>query len=235
MTLDEVMAELKKLGNEQTRKTWLAHGVQGEMFGVKIGDMKAIQKKIKRDQALALELYETGNADAMYFAGLICDPKQMTKKQLQEWANKATWHMLSEYTVAWAAAESRYSHELAIEWIDSKDEKLQSAGWNTYGSLLALVPDEQLDKIEIAALLDRIQKTVHTQGERVKYTMNGFVIAVGTYVPSLNSKAKATGNAMGKVKVNMGNTACKVPDAVMYIEKVEKMNKVGQKRKTVFC
>lgn len=235
MTLNEVMAELKKFGNEQTKKTWLNHGGKGEFFGVKIGDMKTIQKKIKRDQELALELYQTGNSDAMYFAGLICDPKQMTKKQLQDWAKKATWHMVSEYTVAWAAAESKYGRELAMEWIDAKEEQLQAAGWNTYSGVLALVPDEELDIKEIETLLKRIEKTIHTQGERVKYTMNGFVISVGTYVPALNNKAKATGAAIGKVSVDMGGTACKVPDAVTYIKKVEGMGRVGQKRKTVFC
>jgi 3-methyladenine DNA glycosylase AlkD len=235
MTLNEVMTELERLGTEQTKKTWLNHGAKGKFFGVKIGDMKIIQKKIKRDQELALELFETGNSDAMYFAGLICDPKQMTKKQLQDWAKKSTWHMVSEYTVAWAAAESKYGRELAMEWIDAGEEKLQAAGWNTYSGLLALVPDEELDIKEIETLLKQIEKTIHTQGERVKYTMNGFVISVGTYVPALGNKAKATGIAVGKVSVDMGGTSCKVPDAVTYIKKVEGMGRVGKKRKTVFC
>lgn len=235
MTLKEVMTELERLGNEQTRKTWRNHGAGEVIFGVKIGDMKVIQKKIKRDQALALELYKTGNADAMYFAGLICDPKLMTKAQLQDWAEEATWYMHSEYIVAWAASESPFGRELALEWIDSAEEKLQASGWSTYSCLLALKKDEELDLQEIGRLMDRIGKTIHDQGERTKYTMNGFLIAVGTYVSSLSAKAKATAAAVGTVKVNMGNTACKVPDAVTYIEKVEGMGRVGQKRKTVFC
>ncbi len=89
MTLDEVMSELEKLGTEQTRKTWLNHGAKGEIFGVKIGDMKPIQKKIKPNQELASALYNTGNSDAMYFAGLISEPQKMTKKELQDWAKKS--------------------------------------------------------------------------------------------------------------------------------------------------
>lgn len=229
------MTGLEALGSEQTRKTWRNHGAQGTVFGVKIGDMKGIQKKIKRDQALALELYNTGNGDAMYFAGLICDPKQMTKKQLQDWAEKATWYMLSEYTVAWAASESPYGHELAMEWIKAKDEKLQSAGWSTYSCLLALKQDEELDLKEIASLLDKIAATIHSQEERVKYTMNGFVISAGSYVKAMHEKAKETARTVGPVKVSMGNTSCKVPDAMPYIEKAEQAGKLGKKRKTVFC
>lgn len=235
MTLNEVMAELEKLGNEQTRKTWKSHGAAGAFFGVKIGDMKTIQKRIKKDHSLALELYNTGNADAMYFAGLICSPDKMSKKQLQDWAKNATWHMVSEYTVAWAATESNYGRELAIEWISSKDEQLQATGWSTYSNLLAYKKDEELDMEEIKALLNKVATTIHTQGERVKFTMNGFVISVGGYIALLTNMAKETGRAIGKVRVDMGGTACKVPDIVAYIHKMEEAGKIGQKRKTVFC
>jgi 3-methyladenine DNA glycosylase AlkD len=235
MTLEEVMSELKSLGTAQTQKTWTNHGSTGETFGVKIGDMKTIQKKIKRDHELALKLYDTQNSDAMYFAGLISEPQKMTKKQLLHWAKSATWHMLSEYTVAWATTESQYGRELAMEWIDAKDEKLQATGWSTYSNLLAFKKDEELDLKEIKTLLTRIEKTIHSQGERVKYTMNGFVIAVGGYVLPLVEDAKETGRAIGKVKVDMGSTACKVPEVIPYIEKMEAMGKIGKKKKTVFC
>jgi 3-methyladenine DNA glycosylase AlkD len=235
MTLEEVMSELESMGTAQTQKTWANHGSKGETFGVKIGDMKTIQKKIKHDHELALKLYDTQNSDAMYFAGLISEPQKMTKKQLQHWAKSATWHMLSEYTVAWVTTESQYGRELAMEWITSKDEKLQATGWSTYSNLLAFKEDEELDLKEIESLLSQIEKTIHSQGERVKYTMNGFVISVGCYIAALIPKAKKTGKAIGQVKVDMGGTACKVSDAVSYIEKVEASGKVGKKKKTVFC
>lgn len=235
MTLKEVMSELEQLGTEQTRKTWMSHGAKGEIYGVKIGDMKSIQKKIKHNKELAAQLYNTGNSDAMYFAGLISEPLKMTKKELQDWAKKATWSMLSEYTIAWTAAESKFGQELAMAWINSKEEHLQAAGWNTYSGLLALKADEALDLKEIESLLDKIKNSIHSQAERTKYTMNGFVIAAGSYVAALTAKAKEVGKAIGKVNVDMGGTACKVPDVVTYIEKIEAMGKIGKKKKTVFC
>jgi hypothetical protein len=33
----------------------------------------------------------------------------------------------------------------------------------------------------------------------------------------------------------MGETACKVPDALAYIEKIESMGRIGKKRKTMRC
>lgn len=235
MTFAEVMTELEKLGTEQTRKTWTKHGATGEFWGVKIGDMKGIQKKIKHNHELALALYNSGNADAMYFAGLISEPKKMSKADLQHWAKSANWSMLSEYTVAWAAAESNFGRELAMEWIESEEESIASAGWNTYSCLLALKNDEELNEKEIRTLLKMVEKTIHQQANRVKYTMNGFLIAVGAHYLPLKEEAKKVAKAIGIVKVEMGGTACKVPDALPYIEKIEAMGNAGKKKKTVFC
>jgi 3-methyladenine DNA glycosylase AlkD len=235
MNAMQIMSELKKLGTDQIRKIWLNHGVQGDYFGVKIGDMKVIQKKIKHDHALSLELFDTGNADAMYFAGLISEPKKMSKAELQRWVETARWHMLSECTVSWAAAESKFGHELAIKWIGSKEEHIASAGWSTYSCLVSLKADDELDLKEIESLLDKIKRTIHTMPNRVRFTMNGFVISVSCYVPALTPKAKEIARSIGKVSVNMGDTACKVPDALEYIKKIESRGSIGKKKKTVFC
>ena len=111
MTAAEVIAELKKLGNPTYKKIMFNHGAKEPLFGVKVEYLKEIQKRVKKDHALALELYDTGIGDAQYLAGLISDPPKMTKAQLQKWVKKAYWHMLGTYTVAWVAAESRSAAE----------------------------------------------------------------------------------------------------------------------------
>ena len=118
MTFNEVMTELEAMGNEQTKKVLTRHGAKEPFFGVKVGDLKKIVKKVKKNHELSLALYETGNSDAMYLAGLIADKNQITKVQLQDWAEKAYWYMICEYTVPWLTAESPYGHELAMEWIE---------------------------------------------------------------------------------------------------------------------
>jgi 3-methyladenine DNA glycosylase AlkD len=234
-TAASIMSELEKLGTAQTKKTWLNHGAPPSVFGVKVADMKVIQKREKKNYPLSMELYRTGNGDAMYLAGLISDPPKMTKADLQEWAAAANWSMLNEYTVPWAASESRFGRELAMEWIASPEASLRACGWSTYSSLVSIKKDEELDIAEIEKLLKQISKTIHQEENRVKYTMNGFVIAVGSYVPALLETARETAGKLGVVTVDMGGTACKVPDALGYIAKVEGMGRVGKKRKTAFC
>jgi hypothetical protein len=69
----------------------------------------------------------------------------------------------------------------------------------------------------------------------VRYTMNNFIIACGTYIAPLGAKAIATARAVGRVEIDMGDTSCKVPDAESYILKARRGKPVASKRKTVRC
>ncbi|MBB6444113.1 DNA alkylation repair protein [Bacillus benzoevorans] len=235
MNVEEILERLSELGSAQTKRIFMNHGASGNLFGVKVGDLKKLVKYVKKDQELALALYDTGNSDAMYLAGLSVNPKLMEKETLQKWVKKANWYILAEYTVAGVAAESPYALELACEWMESDEEMTAVAGWSTYANYLSITPDEKLDLEEIRDLLHRAEKTIHQEKNRVRYSMNGFVISVGAYVKALHDEAIIVAGTIGKVQVNMGNTACKVPHAVSYIKKVEERNKIGVKRKTCIC
>jgi 3-methyladenine DNA glycosylase AlkD len=235
MTVSEVIQELESYGNETTKRIFINHGAREPFFGVKVQDLKKIVKKIKKDYRLSLELYDTGNSDAMYLAGLIADEKAMTKQDLQKWVKGAYWYMISDYTVPWIAAESNFGKELAMEWIESDQEFIASAGWATLSNLVSLKPDNELDIENISALLDRVEMEIHSAQNRVRYTMNGFVIAVGSYIKELTNKAIIIGEKIGKVHVDMGGTACKVPLAPEYIQKVIDRGSHGKKRKVARC
>lgn len=235
MTFNETLAYLEEKGNDQTKKILLKHGAREPFYGVKVGDLKPIQKKIKKDHDLSLKLYDTGNSDAMYLAGLIADEKQITKKQLQLWVEQAYWYMISEYTVAWVAAESQFGWELAAEWIESDNEMIAAAGWSTYSSLLSITADEEIDTDLIRILMDRAAKHVHDNENRVSYTMNGFVLAAGAFVESLTGKAMNLGEQIGKVEVYMGETNCKVPEIKPYLTKMIDKGYIGKKKKMARC
>jgi 3-methyladenine DNA glycosylase AlkD len=234
MTASQILQELRSLGSESNKRLLLKHGAKEPFLGVKIEELKKIQKRIKRDHQLALELYDTGISDAMYLAGLIADDQQMTKKDLHRWLKQASW-MVSDYTVPWVAAGSKHGRELALEWIDSKQERIAAAGWSTLSSLVTTRHDSELDIPELKKLLARVQKTIHQQPNHVRYMMNAFVIAVGSAVAPLTELALQTAAKIGKVTVDMGDTACKVPDATEYIKKVQKRGTIGKKRKSAKC
>ena len=158
----------------------MRHGAKEPFYGVKIEDLKKIQKRVKKDHALALALYDTGIGDAQYLAGLISDPPKMTKAELRKWVKTGLWSMVSEYTVAWVAAESRFGARTG-PGMDRLAEGglIATAGWATWSSLVSHHAGRRTRLGRARELLDRVQEEIHTAPNRVRYTMNGFVIAVG--------------------------------------------------------
>ncbi|HEX7844646.1 MAG TPA: DNA alkylation repair protein, partial [Chitinophagaceae bacterium] len=186
-------------------------------------------------QQVAMELFESGVGDAQYLAGLMADGAKMSKKELQSWAENAQWQMISEYSVAWVASENENAFEIALKWIDAKNPKLACSGWSTINSIMATWPDEDIDMTVLKNLLKRVEKEIDDAPNRVKYCMNSFVIATGSFIKELNKEAIEVGKKIGGVEVDMHGTSCKVPFAPDYIKKVVDKGYLGRKKKTAKC
>jgi hypothetical protein len=236
MNAKDLLEELKGLGKESYKSVLCRnHGVKEPCFGVPISELKKFQKRIKKDYQLALDLYDTGNYDAMYLAGLIADDARMTRKDLQRWVEKAYAGGLTGATVPWVAAGSPLGHEIALEWIESAKPLVASAGWATLSSLVSFKADTGLDLPELKRLLQRVQKAIHQAPDVVRYQMNSFVIAVGSYVGPLTEFALQIGEQIGPVAADLGNNDCQVPSAPDYIRKVQQRGSIGRKRKSAKC
>jgi len=236
MTAKEILQELKPLGRVSYKRVLTDnHGVKEPCFGVPASELKKIQKRIKKDYQLALDLYDTGNYDAMYLAGLIAADARMTRKDLQSWAEKACGGALAGATVAWVAAGSPHDREMAMTWIDSAKSQVATAGWATLSSLVSIKDDAELDLSELKRLVQRVQRTIHQVPDAVRRPMIGFLIAVGSYVQPLTKFALQIGEKIGPVTADLGNNDCQVPFAPDYIRKVQKRGAIGKKRKTAKC
>jgi len=236
MTAKQILEALKPLGRESYKKILMKnYGVKEPCFGVAISELKKFQKRIKKDYQLALDLYDTGNYDAMYLAGLIADDARMTRQNLQRWVENAYAGSLPGATVPWVAAGSPHGREMALKWIESPKSLVAGAGWGTLGSLVALKDDADLDLPELKRLLQRVQKEIHQAPDVVRYQMNSFVICVGSYVAPLTEFALQTGEKIGPVTADLGNNSCQVPFSPDYIRKVQQRGSIGKKRKTVKC
>ncbi len=234
MTAAEIIEELRPMGKESYKKVMRAHGVPEPFIGVSIGDMQPIRKRIKKDYALAKELYATGIYDAQYLGGLVADETKMTAADLQNWLDNSSCHAISTATVAAVAAESAHGWELGLKWIDSDDYRTQCAGWATLSGVVSLRPNDQLDLEAIRGLMERILSEIQGQSDGIKYSMNNFVISVGAYVQPLADEAMRTAEANGKMPVTLVGD-CKMPFAPEYIEKCRARGSLGKKKKMIRC
>lgn len=73
----------------------------------------------------------------------------MTETDLNNWANKAYWYMISEYTIPSLASRSKHGKSIALKWIDSPKENIASAGWVILSAILRFQSDNSLDTIEV--------------------------------------------------------------------------------------
>jgi hypothetical protein len=236
MTAKEILAELKPLGRESYKRLLSNnHGIKEPCFGVPVSELKKFQQRIKKNYQLALDLYDSGNYDAMYLAGLIADDARMTRKDLQRWAEKAYVRALAGSTVSWVAAGSPHGKEMALKWIDSPKPLVAVAGWGTLSSLVSIKDDAELEVPELKGLVQRVRQTIHSAPDAVRRPMNAFVIAVGSYVQPLTEFALQAAEKIGPVTADLGNNDCQIPFAPEYIRKVQKRGAIGKKRKTAKC
>jgi len=235
MTVSEIIERLEAMGGVSYRRILMNHGAKEPVLGVKIADLKLIQKEIRVDYPVALELFDTRIYDAQYLAALITDDARMTKRDLRRWLTRSNCPAINSTSVAWVTAGSRYAVEMALEWIPSEKEDKSQTGWMTMASLVSFQDDSDLDLDGLKGLLEQVGKTIQDQPNLVRYAMNGFVIATGCFVSELTKDALRTAKAMGKITVDMGNTACQVPSAVESIQKVQKRGTIGNKRRSAKC
>ncbi len=236
-TVSTVLADLKSKAAENIRAIYLRHGAPPDhTLGTKTADMKMLARAIRKQQALACELYKTGVFEAMYLAGLVADGSLLSPSQLDAFAEMAAGRpMIYECTVPWLAVENPHARDLARQWIQSDKEHIAAAGWCTWSGIVTVTPDEQLDLAEIERLLESIPTKIAQAPNRVRATMNSFVIAVGSHVAPLLEKAIAVAEKLGDVEVDVGDTACEIPNARERIAKIQASGRAGVKRKTIRC
>ena len=235
MDFETVMQELEALGKERTKKIYQSNGAQEPLFGVATGAMKPIAKKIKINQRLAEKLYATGNYDAMYFAGIIADPKAMTESDFDRWMDGAYFYMLSDYVVAVTLSESDIAQEVADRWIASGDELSMSAGWSCYCWLLGNRQDNEFSERKISTMLESVKNDIHDSPERTKSAMNNFLYTVGiSYLP-LHEKAVETAKEVGTIEIKRDKKKSSFLNAYDSIQKEMDRGRLGFKRKYVRC
>lgn len=216
MTHEEVLRELEALGTEQNRQIYRRHGMSGPLFGVSHANLGALKKKIKLNHRMALGLWASGNHDARVLATMVADPEQADRSLLDAWAqdldNSTQADAFAKY-----AAHTALARQGLDGWIRSPEEWTAAAGWNVL-ALLALEQPELLDTY-FEPYLEAIERDIASAKNRVRYSMNGALIAIGSRGGRLRDKALGAAERIGPVEVDHGETGLKTPAAAEMIAK----------------
>ena len=216
MALRQALADLEAAGTEQNRKIYTRHGATEPMFGVSYGELNRLAKTYKGDHDLGVELFATGNHDARQLAAKIVDPSRFTVKLADEWVRGVDCYITAE-AVAGVVSNSPVARSRSDAWRDRKSEWVASTGW---GVAAFSADDETVwTNADLQALLKQIENEIHDRPNRVRHEMNMAIITIGLRSPGLRRNAVATAKRVGPVVVDHGETNCKTPEAIGYIEK----------------
>ncbi|MEZ6055998.1 MAG: DNA alkylation repair protein [Planctomycetaceae bacterium] len=221
MTLKECLIALEKAGTAQNRKIYARHGVSAEMFGVSYAELERLKKQIRTDDALAEGLWQTGNHDARVLATKIADPKTATIARLNRWAKQCDDSPLIS-AFAGYVSHTPWAKGRAKLWIKSKQDAIRSIGWTVVSCLatnLVSVTNASETVPWMAELLVQIEAEIGEASNQARRCQHNALIAIGCHEQSLRTLAIAAARRIGTVEIDHGETGCKTPDAVAYIEK----------------
>ncbi|HVX14135.1 MAG TPA: DNA alkylation repair protein [Pirellulales bacterium] len=218
MTVKEILAKLESLGDEARRAHNTKSGAPDNQFGVKLGDIRAVAKKIKTDHELALELWGTGNVDAQLLATLIIKPKSLSADEVDELTRSTTCAQVADWLNAYVVAEHPEKETLREKWMKAKDRWAARAGWNFTASRV----NKNADGLDLAALLDRIEKEMPQAKPEVQWTMNNTLAAIGIHHPKLRKRAVAIGEKIGLYRDWPVSKGCTPPYVPLWVEAMVK-------------
>lgn len=217
-SFEQTMTALERAGTLQNVKTYKRHGMPEPLFGVSFANLSKIQKQIKVDHALAKKLWASKNADARNLAVKIADPTLFTEKELDAWVKGQNWYGSCDM-LAGLIGKTKFAQAKAEKWIQSKDEWLGRTGWNLIGGL-ALDPKCELPESYFETMLEKLEQEIHGAKNYTRHAMNMTLICIGARTEKLRNLAFAASKRIGKVHVDHGDTDCKTPEAIPYIEKM---------------
>ncbi|HWB05882.1 MAG TPA: DNA alkylation repair protein [Verrucomicrobiales bacterium] len=213
MNLKEALKELESLGDAKVRAHNKKYGAGDNQFGVKMGDIRAVAKKIKTDHELALALWKTGNSDAQFLAILIMKPKSLSAAEVEQLVRSVTFVHVADWLMSYVVKQHPDKESLRQKWMTDKDKMAARAGWSLTAERIAKSPEG----LDLIALLDRIESELGTAPSEIQWTMNGALAETGINHPKLRKRALAIGEKLGVYRDYPCSKGCTSPFAPIWI------------------
>lgn len=212
-TVEQVMAELAELEDPGMRE---ANEKRGDDHGVNLGKLRAVAKRLKTQQELAFELWETGDTAARLLALLICRPKAFDRERLDAMLREARAPKVRDWLVNYVVKKSRHAEELRVAWTADPDPAVASAGW-------ALTADRVVKKpegLDLAGLLDVIEVEMKDAPDPLQWAMNTCLGHIGIEHAELRARSIDIGERLEVLKDYPTSPGCTSPFAPIWIQEI---------------
>ena len=217
MTLAEALGELAALEDPKMRA---ANEKRGDDHGMNLSRLRALAKRIKTDQPLAKELWETGETPARLLALLICTPRAFSPDELDAMLRETHPPKVNDWFVNYVAKKTPLAEELRLRWFDDPDPTVAAAAW----SLTSVRVVKQPDGLDLDHLLDLIERDMKDAPKRLQWSMNETLAQIGIHHPALRSRALAIGENLQVLADYPTAPGCTSPFAPLWIGEMVRRN-----------
>jgi 3-methyladenine DNA glycosylase AlkD len=206
----EVMAELVALEDPKAREVNERHG---DDHGVNLGKLRALAKRLKTQQELAHQLWETDDTAARLLAILICRPKAFERDELDTMLRSARTPKVHDWLVNYVVKKNPHAEELRVAWFADSDPVVASAGWALTTERVARKPEG----LDLARLLDIIEAEMKGAPDRLQWAMNHCLAQIGIEHPEHRARALDIGERLQVLKDYPTAPNCTSPFAPIWI------------------
>jgi len=213
MTLKEILKQLEALGSAKGRAQNAKSGAGEHQFGVSLGDIRGLAKKIRTDHSLALALWETGNVDAQFLATLVVEPKKLSAKEMDRMVRSISFVRVADWLNAYVVRQHPDKEALRQGWMAADDRWAARSGWDLTAGRVGKSPDG----LDLPALLARIEAEMADADPEVQWTMNNTLATIGIHFPKHRKRAIAIGEKLGIYRDYPVSKGCTSPFAPIWI------------------
>ncbi|MER7457916.1 DNA alkylation repair protein [Micromonospora sp. NPDC126480] len=212
-TLAEVMVELAGLEDPRAREVNERHG---DDHGVNLSRLRAVAKRLKTQQDLACQLWETGDTAARLLAILICRPKAFGRDELDGMLRAARAPKVQDWLVNYVVRKNPHAEELRRAWSADPDPVVASAGWALTAERVARKPEG----LDLAGLLDVIEAEMKGAPNRLQWAMNNCLAQIGIEHAEHRARAIDIGERLAVLKDYPTSPGCTSPFAPVWINEM---------------
>ncbi len=190
--VDAIVASLKRLGAKRTRdEMGPRYGIHTDKaFGVPVGKIQQLAKRLGRNHELAAALWDTGWYEARMLAGFIDEPERVTAAQMDRWCrdfdnwgivDTVCFHLFDRTPHAWRKVE---------QWARRREEFVKRTAFALLWSLT--VHDKQAGDEPFLKGLVLVERAATDERHFVKKAVNMALRAIGKRNSVLHAAAVAT-------------------------------------------
>ena len=215
MTPAEALSLLEAQKNERGILAWEKVGTpELTSFGLGLGQIKAVAKKVPKSQALADALWESTVWDAKQLSCLVGEPKKLNEARLDEMAKQTNHWMLGHIFLQQVMAKSPHLQSRSEAWRVSKDDGLRALGW---GCLAYLGKSKKVEDTYFLPLIAEIADSLQGEANFVKDGMNNSLFHLGQRSGTLHAACLEAARGIGTVEVDYGANSCQAVDVVKHL------------------